>query len=70
MCDIKSETTSDLCRLLFASRVICALFKRKTTEKVAGRGWFEPAEHPLHGPVFRITAAGRAVLAQTKRETR
>jgi hypothetical protein len=47
-----------------------ALFKRKTTAKLAGRGWFEPAEHPLHGQVFRITAAGRAVLAQAKRETR
>jgi hypothetical protein len=47
-----------------------ALFKRKTTAKLASRGWFEPAEHPLHGPVFRITPAGRAVLAQVKRETR
>src|SRR3974390_1055546 len=41
-----------------------ALVKRKTTGKVAGRGWLEPAEPPLHGPGFRITAAGPAVLAR------
>ena len=47
-----------------------ALFKRKTTAKLASRGWFEPAEHPMYGPVFRITPAGRAVLAEVRRETR
>ncbi len=45
-----------------------ALFKRKTTTKLAARGWFEPARHPLHGDVFRITAAGRAVLAEARRK--
>ena len=35
-----------------------ALFKRKTTEKLVARGWFEPAVHPVYGNVFKITQAG------------
>lgn len=37
-----------------------ALFKRKTTERCVSKGWFEPAQHPVYGAQFKITAAGMA----------
>lgn len=38
------------------------LFMRKTTEKLALKGYFEKVQHPSYGPQFRITDAGRAVV--------
>lgn len=39
-----------------------ALFKRRTTEKLVPKGWFEPAKHPVYGNIYRITDAGREAL--------
>jgi hypothetical protein len=40
------------------------LFKRKTTERLAERGYFEKKPHPAYGQQFFITDAGRAALAE------
>lgn len=45
------------------------LFNRKSTEKLAARGYFERAEHRAYGMQWRITDAGRAALSAAKGET-
>jgi hypothetical protein len=42
-----------------------ALFKAKTTAKLAARGWFVQDCHPAYGMQWRITEAGRAALNGT-----
>ena len=47
------------------------LFMRKTTEKLAERGFFEKVKHPSYGNQFRITEAGMAAyLEATKDEVK
>lgn len=40
------------------------LFRKKTTENLAAKGYFEKAKHPAYGQQWRITDAGRAALAE------
>ena len=40
-----------------------ALFKPRTTEKLAGLGFFTKEKHPVYGMQWRITEAGRAALS-------
>ena len=39
------------------------LFNQKTTQKLAGRGFFVKEKHPVYGMQWRITEAGREALA-------
>jgi hypothetical protein len=43
------------------------LFKSKTTEKLAAKGYFVKERHPHYGMQWRITDAGRAALAENAR---
>lgn len=43
-----------------------ALFNRKTTERLAEKGYFETAKHPAYGDRLRITEAGREALKTAK----
>lgn len=43
-----------------------ALSYAKTTDGLSRRGWFEKAEHPRLGMIWRITDAGREVLAHER----
>jgi hypothetical protein len=45
-----------------------ALFNRKTTERLAGKGWFMEAVHPAYGRSFKITQAGLAAYEEGKRQ--
>jgi hypothetical protein len=42
------------------------LFHPKTTEKLAGLGYFEKEQHPSYGKQWRITAAGIAKYDEIK----
>jgi hypothetical protein len=44
------------------------LFMQKSTEKLAGLGYFEKAKHPSYGNQWRITAAGIAAYDAAKVE--
>lgn len=37
-------------------------FKRSTTDKLAAKGYFEKAMHPVYGMQWRIVDAGRVAL--------
>lgn len=44
------------------------LFYPKTTDKLAERGFFEKARHPVYNMRWRITEAGRAALAADEQQ--
>ena len=44
------------------------LFKEASTQKLAAKGYFKRAIHPLYCEQWRITKAGRAALAAEKKE--
>lgn len=43
-----------------------ALFRRKTTERLAAHGWFERATHPTYGEQWKITSVGFAEYVDEK----